>query len=78
MHSATHRHSPRRSRATIIPTSTSDTALPVSPPTVNLVELSTWTVTLEPSGWDNVMLSPSTAVAWPTTDGSTTAIAVTV
>ena len=33
---------------------------------------------VEPSGWDNVMLSPSTAVAWPTTDGSTTAIAVTV
>ena len=61
-----------------MPTSTSESDLPVSPPTVNSVEPSTWTVTLEPSGWDNVMLSPSTAVAWPMTDGSTTTIAVTV
>ena len=64
--------------ATIMPTSTSATDVPVSPPTVNLVEPLTWTVTLVPSGCDSVMLSLSTAVAWPRTYGSTTAIAVTV
>ena len=44
--------SPRSSplAATIMPTSTSATDLSVSPPTVNSVELSTWTVTLDPVG----------------------------